>query len=54
MISDGTYLYALGNDGELSSISVHLRGSRAQLKAQIEKEQSKVDKVKDDILHNDG
>lgn len=28
MISDGTYLYALGNDGELSSISVHLNGNK--------------------------
>lgn len=27
MVSDGTYLYLLGNDGELSSISVHLRNS---------------------------
>ncbi|ODS22492.1 outer membrane protein assembly factor BamB [Candidatus Endobugula sertula] len=36
MVSDGTYLYALGNDGELSSISLHLRGTRQQIEAQEE------------------
>jgi len=37
MVSDGTYLYALGNDGELSSISLHLRGSVEEIKAANEK-----------------
>jgi len=54
MVSDGTYLYALGNDGELSSISVHLRGSRSEIKAikKNEKEAENVELLK--TLHNDG
>lgn len=58
MISDGTYLYVLGNDGELSSISVHFLGSRAQIEAlKLKKlqEQEKLRKKEiDDILYNGG
>jgi outer membrane protein assembly factor BamB len=46
MVSDGTYLYALGNDGELSSVSVHLRGTREQIKAQIAKEKEEEDRIR--------
>lgn len=41
MISDGSYLYALGNDGELSSISLHLRGTRKQIIEQDKKAQER-------------
>ncbi len=37
MVSDGAYLYVLGNDGELSSVSVHLRGSREEIRRRQEK-----------------
>jgi outer membrane protein assembly factor BamB len=47
MISDGTYLYALGNDGELSSISVHLRGSLEQINKQNEIEREKAREQKE-------
>jgi outer membrane protein assembly factor BamB len=54
MISDGTYLYALGNDGELSSISAHLRGSRAQINSNQEQQKKEADQEQTNILHNDG
>ena len=49
MISDGTYLYALGNDGELSSISLHLRGTRQQIIEQDKRSERRrqSDKVQD-------
>ncbi len=53
MVSDGTYLYALGNDGELSSVSVHLKGSRKEIKARAEATKAQEEKEQINILHND-
>ncbi len=57
MISDGTYLYALGNDGELSSISLHFLGSREQIKAKILKDKEEEERLEreeiDKFLGND-
>jgi outer membrane protein assembly factor BamB len=38
MVSDGTYLYVLGNDGELSSTAVFLRGTRKDIERRIKEE----------------
>ncbi|MFT7389460.1 MAG: outer membrane protein assembly factor BamB [Candidatus Endobugula sp.] len=47
MISDGTYLYVLGNDGELSSTAVYLRGSRKELEKLNAEEEAERQKTKD-------
>jgi outer membrane protein assembly factor BamB len=47
MVSDGTHLYTLGNDGELSSTAVYLRGSREDLKKLKAEEELERRKIKD-------
>lgn len=47
MVSDGTYLYVLGNDGELSSTAVFLRGSRESLEKLKAEEEAERRKIKD-------
>lgn len=47
MVSDGTYLYALGNDGELVSTAVYLRGSRQEIEIKKQLEETEKRKIKD-------
>ncbi|MGS2716757.1 outer membrane protein assembly factor BamB [Eionea flava] len=47
MVSDGSYLYVLGNDGELSSTAVFLRGSRESLEKLKAEEEAERRKIKD-------
>lgn len=47
MVSDGTYLYVLGNDGELSSTAVFLRGSKEDLEKLKAEEEAERRKIKD-------
>ncbi|EGG94822.1 hypothetical protein IMCC1989_2250 [gamma proteobacterium IMCC1989] len=47
MVSDGTYLYSLGNDGELSSTAVFLRGTRKDIERLNKEADEERRKIKD-------
>jgi outer membrane protein assembly factor BamB len=47
MVSDGTYLYSLGNDGELSSTAVFLRGTREDIERLNKEADEERRKIKD-------